>query len=278
MTLDATHLRYLRLLGFETPPSGLHGLRSLVLRQVCRVPFENVSKLVIYGRERRGRVTTFVEYLDGIEHLDFGGTCYTANPYLVELLVELGYDADLLAASMRTPNVHTCIRVRLDGREYHVDVGYAAPFREPIPLDQLPVEIADGSERFVVGRSELNGELTVGAFSGRDRIHGYRVHNQPRTREFFEQTILDSYLPEKTFMSCLRVARFSEQGSVHLRNCLLTITDGRNQTTRQMKSLAELEEAFAGPLAMPRCPVRAAVAVLEGITQQSFFAGRPFVP
>lgn len=278
MTLDAKHLRYLRLLGFDEPPSGVEGLRSLVVRQVCCVPFENISKLMMYGRERRARLTGLPEYLDGIEFHDFGGTCYTANPYFAQLLAALDYDVDLLAASMRTPNVHTCIRVRMEGKEYHVDVGYAAPFRQPIPLDRLPLEIHDGSDRYVVGRSEDGGELTIGAFSGRDRIHGYRVHDKPLTIDFFEQTILHSYLPSKTFMTCLRVARFSEQGSVHLRNCFLTINDGRDQTTRQLGKLSELEETFAGPLAMPRCPVREAVAVLEEQTQQSFFAGQPFVP
>ena len=107
--------RYLRLLGIQGIPAGLAGLREIVARHLCRVPFENVSKLTLFGREGAGRVTTISEFLDGIENYDLGGTCYTNNPYLAELLQALGYDADLLGADMTKPDVHTVIRVRIDG-------------------------------------------------------------------------------------------------------------------------------------------------------------------
>jgi arylamine N-acetyltransferase len=268
------HHRYLRLLGFEAAPSGLAGLQQLVLTHVCRVPFENVSKLLLYAREKRGRVTTLSEYLDGIEEHDLGGTCYSANPYFFELLRALRYDADLLGASMATPNVHTCIRVHLEGRAYHVDVGYGAPFRAPIPLDELPLEIADGAERYVLNRSEDNGELTVGVYAGRDRLHGYRVHDTPREFEFFQQTVCDSFLPGKTFMSWLRIARFFESGSVHLHNHLLTINRRNETTTKELTNLGELRDVIRGVFAMPRCPIAEAVAVLEEVTGQPFFARR----
>src|ERR1039458_5996611 len=106
--------RYLRLLGIVGRPSGLDGLRTLVRRHLSAVPFENISKLLLVDRERTGRVTTLTEFLDGIEQSDLGGTCYTNNPFLTELLRELGYDADLLGADMSRLNVHTCIRVRID--------------------------------------------------------------------------------------------------------------------------------------------------------------------
>src|ERR1017187_3649094 len=83
--------RYLRLLGIRTPiagPAGWDeaGLDEVVHRHLCRVPFENVSKLLLLGREGAGRVTTLTEFLDGIEHYDLGGTCHTNNPFLASLL------------------------------------------------------------------------------------------------------------------------------------------------------------------------------------------------
>jgi arylamine N-acetyltransferase len=271
VNLNEQHHRYLRLLGLDEPPNGLPGLRQLVMRQLCRVPFENVSKLLLFGRERQGRVTTLTEYLDGIEHHDLGGTCYTANPFFYQLLAALDYDVDLLGADMSTANVHTCIRVRLDGDEYHVDVGYAAPFRAPMRLRDLPIELRDGRLRYILGRSEEDGELTVGVYAGLDRIHGYRAHNQPRTPDFFRQTILDSYLPGKTFMTCLRISRFYEQGSVHLRDRVLTIESAQHLTERELHNMAELREAIEGPLAMPRCPIAEAVAVLEEVMGEPYF-------
>src|ERR1035438_69834 len=50
-------------------------LDEIVRRHLCRVPFENVSKLLLLGREGAGRVTMLAEFLDGIEHRDLGGTC-----------------------------------------------------------------------------------------------------------------------------------------------------------------------------------------------------------
>lgn len=47
--------RYLRLLGIDGPPCGLAGLRTLVQRHLSRVPFENVSKLLLFDREGGGR-------------------------------------------------------------------------------------------------------------------------------------------------------------------------------------------------------------------------------
>ena len=102
------------------------------MAHICRVPFENISKLLLIGREGTPRPTRLPEFLDGIERQDLGGTCYSNNPFLVELLRALGYDADLLGADMSSPNVHTVIRVRLDGAEWHVDAGYGGPFWRPI--------------------------------------------------------------------------------------------------------------------------------------------------
>lgn len=69
--------RYLRLLGIQGTPEGIAGLREIVSKHLRRVPFENVSKLLLFGREGAGRVTTISKFLDGIENLDLGGTCYT---------------------------------------------------------------------------------------------------------------------------------------------------------------------------------------------------------
>ena len=121
--------RYLRLLGIRDFPVGLEGLRQLVRAHLVRVPFENVSKLLLFAREGAGRPITLAQFLDGIEHEDLGGTCYSSNPFLAELLAALGYECTLLGADMSAPDVHTSIRVRLDGHDYHVDAGPRPPLR-----------------------------------------------------------------------------------------------------------------------------------------------------
>jgi arylamine N-acetyltransferase len=262
--------RYLRLLGVEGSVSGLSGLERVVLRHVCRVPFENVSKLLLIGREGTGRPAALSEFLDGIEHHDLGGTCYSSNPFLVELLREVGYNADLLGADMSTPNIHSVIRVRIDGLEYHVDAGYGGPFRYPIRLDRLPHEIPHGDSRFVVDR-DAGDRVQVSVLRGDTLLHGYTAHEPPRGFDFFEPIILDSFQPGRTFMSMLRIVRYFENHAVELSNTTLSTHRGVESTQIELGNLAELRSAVASDLAMPRCPVDEAAAVLERLTGQRLF-------
>jgi arylamine N-acetyltransferase len=268
VTPGAEHRRYLRLLGIDGVPSGLDGLRLIVRRHLIRVPFENVSKLLLFDRERAGRAFTLSEFLDGIEHQDLGGTCYSANPHLAELLQALGYDADLLGADMTSPDVHTCIRVNM-GPGYHVDVGYAAPFREPIALDSLPYTVVEGTHRYVFDRHPRG--LAVTFQSTGEPSLSYVAHDPPHTPDYFAQIVRASFLPEAHFLNRVRIARFFDDYSVELHNRIMSVhRDGRT-TEREFASLDEMEQAVHTDFALPRCPVREGVEVLERITGKPLF-------
>ena len=269
--------RYLRLLGIRTPiagPTALSeaGLHDIVRRHLCWVPFENVSKLLLLGREGAGRVTTLTEFLDGIERRDLGGTCHTNNPGLASLLNALGYQADLLGADMSKPNVHTSIRVRLCGVEYHVDVGYGAPFRDAIRLDRLPWELEQGRYRFVFDRGPAPAAYQASVYNGEQRLHGYTVHPPARAAGFFDDEVIESYRPGTTFTSMLRIIRFFGDYAADLEDAKLSIHRGGETTTKRLRNMAELRTAVADDLAMPRCPIDEAVSVLEQRTGKSVFA------
>ena len=266
--------RYLRLLGISCVPSGLDGLQDLVRRHLCRVPFENVSKLLLFAREGAGRPMMLGEFLDGIEHQDLGGTCHSNNPFLADLLRHLGYDADLLGADMSIPNCHTCVRVRLDAAPYHVDVGYGGPFREPMRLDRLPHAFDEGDLRYVLDRNRHEEAYEMAVLAGLERRHGYVVHGPPRSRDFFTPTIRESFAPGRTFVSNLRIVRFFDEHSVELFNRTLTIRRGSETNQTELRERSELKAALATHLAMPRCPIDAALDTLERITGTSFFAVR----
>jgi arylamine N-acetyltransferase len=261
--------RYLRLLGIEESPSGLAGLRTLVRRHLATVPFENVSKLLLYAREGAGRPTTFEEFLDGIEFSDLGGTCYTCNALFAELLRYLGYDADLLGADMSKPDVHVCVRVRVDSAAYIVDVGFAAPFREPMPLDRLPFEVREGNNRYVL---EADGDrFRMDLFSGDKFAFSYVAHDPPRTREQFAPTVAMSYALTSTFMTSLRISRVFDAYSLDLIGRRLYRHEAGETTVTELATLADLKAAMAGPFQMPRCPVESAIAAVEGITNRPYF-------
>jgi arylamine N-acetyltransferase len=273
--MDSHYLaRYLRLLGVEEPVSGLSGLERIVMAHICRVPFENVSKLLLIGREGTGRPMRLGEFLDGIEHKDLGGTCYSNNPFLVELLRALGYDADLLGADMSAPNVHTVIRVRLDGAEWHLDAGYGGPFRRPVRLDQLPQTVASGDLRFVFHRSAEN-HVEMSLMRGETRLHGYSAHGPARSFAFFHPIILDSFRPGQHFMINLRLIRHFDDGrAAELLNSTLTFHGDGQSRVVELRDRSELRSAVANELAMPRCPIDEAVDVLERMSGQSLFQGK----
>lgn len=269
MKVPEPYARYLRLLGIERQPTGIDGLREIVRQHLLRVPFENVSKLLLFDREGAGRSLTLPEFLDGIEHHDLGGTCYSSNPFLAELLRVLGYDADLLGADMSIPNVHTSIRVRLDGKEYHVDAGNGAPFLEPMPLDRLPYVLSTGRYRYTLENHNSDYQMTAtyaGEFS-----HSYVVHGPPRTPEFFRPIVLDSFVRGRKFMTWLRITRCFGDRVIDLRNRTLTWSQGKKGRETTLNNADELQSAVAKDMAMPRCPVLQAVTILERLTGKPFF-------
>jgi arylamine N-acetyltransferase len=263
--------RYLRLLGIEEHPTGLEGLRLLVRRHLRAVPFENVSKLLLYDREGAGRAATLAEFLDGIEHQDLGGTCYSNNPFFADLLRGLGYDADLLGADMSKPDVHTCIRVGLDSLAYHVDVGFASPFREPIRLDRLPARIDEGGNHFILDRDSAEGAFCMRMFIREECRVTYLAHDPPRTREHFAPAIGMSFAPSSTFMQHLRISRIFEDYSLDLWDRELLRHDAGGTSIRRLATMTELKAAVAEDLGPPRCPVESAIGVLERLTGKSFF-------
>lgn len=262
--------RYLRLLGIRDFPVGLEGLRQLVRAHLVRVPFENVSKLLLFAREGAGRPITLTQFLDGIEHEDLGGTCYSSNPFLAELLAALGYECTLLGADMSTPDVHTSIRVRIDGHDYHVDVGYAGPFAEPLALDRVPQEIPFGTSRYVFNEAPGGHEMVI--YAGGERHHGYLVHPPARPTSYFHPTIVRSFDAGRTFMRCLRITKFLDAThAVELRNRKLLHLSADNVSERIIDSMEDLRQAINEEFLMPRCPIEQAVETLERLNGQAFF-------
>ncbi len=263
--------RYLRLLGCSRQSSPLEALNALVRAHITRVPFENVSKLLLFGREHQGRMTTVEEFLDGMEHHDLGGTCYTCNPFFTDLLQHLGYEAELRSADMNTPHVHSSVRVFLNGRQYHVDVGNAAPFVNAVPLDELPYRFSRGEMEWIFDRAD-DGRVCCTVFSRGERVHGYQVNEQKQSFEFFRGIIIDSFKPGRTFMSLLRLVRIFPEYTVELKDRTLRVHRGSQTVERTIGNMQEFRRLVNTEFLMPRCPVEQAVEILQTITGIDFFA------
>ncbi len=236
--------RYLSLLDQPASPPSVTALDALVGAQMARIPFENVSKIHLRHTTGAEFVPDLAGYLDGIERFGFGGTCYANAGHFNTLLRRLGYEADLCGAGMDRPDVHLVNRVRLDDREWLVDVGYAAPLLRPLPLyvaeDQV-VEWGEGSH--VLHPRDADGFSRMDQLRDGERVHGYTVDPRPRRIEEFADVIAESYRDDALFQNTLLVALYAATGGVMIRNRLLVATHGDNLSVTPLRNDADLVRA-----------------------------------
>ena len=133
-------------------------LTQIVRAHLATIPFENISKLWRWRTSGFKGLVGLTQFLDGIEQYHFGGTCYSNNFHLHQLLAYLGFDVTLCGADMSAPDVHMVNIVRIAGREYIVDVGYASPFFEPLPRDLTNDHIVSfGDDTYVLSPRDSSG-------------------------------------------------------------------------------------------------------------------------
>ena len=252
--------RYLSILGIEAAPPSLDHLSALVRAQLTRVPFENISKLYLKKMQGASYIPSLEQHLEGIERFSFGGTCYANNPYFYELLQHLGYDIKLCGADMSKPDVHVVSIVRLAGREYLVDVGYGAPFFEPMARDlDSEHEIVFGRNRYVLHPQEERGRSRMDHFRDGRLIHGYAVRPVPRQIEHFNKVIRDSYSDAATFMNVVVIERFFPDRSVRFHNFTLTESTPEGATATRLADHDELIDAVEHHIGIPSDIVREAI-------------------
>jgi arylamine N-acetyltransferase len=259
--------RYLSILGVAPEASSLDHLRRLVRAQITRVPFENISKLYLEKTQGASFIPSLGDHLDGIERFGFGGTCYANNPYFADLLRHLGYDVDLCGADMSNPDVHIVSIIHLEGREYLVDVGYGAPFYEPMARDlDHEQEIVFGRNRFVLHPQDAQRRSRMDHFLDSELIHGYVAKPEPRTIDHFDEVIRHSYTAAATFMNVVVVERFFADRSVRFHNFTLTESTPDSATTTRLAGREELAAALEHHCDFPTHIISEAIAdiALEG--------------
>lgn len=215
-------------------------------------PFENISKLYYLKQMGLHGIPSLQQYLDGIERDHFGGTCYSNNYYFGELLRHLGYHARLCGADMTNPDVHIVNLVSVDGREFLVDVGYGAPFLEPMPRD-LPKDyiLLFGQDRYVLKPQDDEGRSRLEMYRTGELAHGYTVKPIERSLEHFAPAIEGSYRPYATFMNALLIARYTTNRGIVIHNLSVIETSGSEVTTRTLSDRQdipfEVEKLFGIP-------------------------------
>jgi len=240
--------RYLKILGINPQGPSITALNEVVKRHLTRVPFENISKL-IFKKQGLKNIPDLSVYLDGIENFSFGGTCYSNNYYLYLLLKYLGYDIKLCGADMKNPDVHIVSMVKIGGRDFIVDVGYAAPFTKPLPGDLKENYIVNfGDENYILHPRDESGYSKLEHYYKGELKHWYIAKPQPCKIDKFRNVIEDSYRDDATFMNAVMIAKFYENSSIVLRNLTLIRTDGNKVTTQsiQREEISDVAEKYFG--------------------------------
>jgi arylamine N-acetyltransferase len=247
--------KYLGVLGVSRKAPTLKALCELVAAHVTRIPFENISKL--YYRRHLGLagLVPLPLYLDGIERYHFGGTCYPNNFHLYTLLASLGYEVKLCSADMTNPDVHMVIMAQVEGDEYLVDGGYAAPFLAPLPRGfEADFVVPLGRDRYVLKPQDEKGFSRLELYRDGTLRHGYVAKPSPRKIGDFHTVIVDSFRPSATFMNAILLARFYPDRSVVIHNLTRIESWGTESAMYPIASpgelAAEVEKHFAIPAAI----------------------------
>ncbi len=244
--------RYLGVLGVEAGKPDLETLTRIVRAHLTKIPFENISKLFSMKSSGRPELADFSQYLHGIERYHFGGTCYSTNYYLSQLLNALGYDAAFCGADMSKPDVHVVSIVTVAGREYIVDVGFAAPFLDPLPRDlSTDHAITFGTDRYVLSPQDATGRSRLTLYRNGTARLGYVVNPRPRRIEEFTQVIADSYRQTSTFMNAILLTKFGVDHSMVIHNLTQIEFHGGSPRKTDLKSVDGLIAAIQTHFLIP---------------------------
>lgn len=227
----------------------LDALRHLHERHVLSVPFESIDYHLgkeIYYRDKRV-VRKIVEQRRG-------GGCGEINTAFYFLLESLGFAVTVHHARVRIgrrladPYNHLMVTALIDGTQWVVDPGFGRGPRYPVKLDSAEPQ-SDPHGVFATRRPDDRWVEVL-----RDGKPQYRFHNGPADLADFEQ-VLWWYRtsPDSTFMQNLFCSLPLDDGSVLLKDDVLTITQGGETRTEKLGSdeavLAAYEKWFGMKLA-----------------------------
>ncbi|HEX6853504.1 MAG TPA: arylamine N-acetyltransferase [Candidatus Polarisedimenticolaceae bacterium] len=198
---------YLDRIGIRRPVgSDAASLLHLHVAHLLSVPFENLS--IHWGEPI---VLDEEALFDKIVVRRRGGFCYELNGLFAELLRELGFDVDLLAAEVATrdggygpPFDHMALRVALAG-PWLVDVGFGDSFRQPLRLDAVGEQVqgADAFRIDAVGDRRVLSRRGEGDVWAPQYRFGLEAHDlaeyEPMCR--YHQTSPDSHFTQNRVCS-----------------------------------------------------------------------------
>ncbi|WP_054705474.1 arylamine N-acetyltransferase [Bacillus sp. JCM 19041] len=253
---------YLERLGLLEEKPSLPFLEKITTSQLNQFPFENISKLLNHGNGLD--IPTPSELLQARSTYHTGGTCYTLNTNLFQLLRALKFNCRLLQVG----GVHLAILVFFADEKYYVDCGATAPNFKPLLLENKRIErIFEQDQVFITPTGDQSFEYKRylnGVQSG--STWSFRTDKRNTTIEEFRAIINDSFTEDAPFMTILRchLYQLDQKRSVSLVNDKLTIRfqEGGAETAK-LHSIEEIEKVISQEFRLPNLPIRQAVEALK---------------
>lgn len=262
MTLPAWADQYLAHLGLTAEPPTVGLLTRLLHAHLHRVPFENISKLHYAGRiaEHGWKFPPLEVWVERVAGRSFGGTCFTINSALCQLLTELGFEARLMRAS---GGGHLTVGVKLDGKLCLADAGVGAPLFEPVDLSRSTRVDRFGRGLQIYPMAGEPGAYHLDHYLDGERKMTWTFTSMPEPFEHFAANVDYSYGPSGHFMNFITCSLYQEARHLALRNSALTIRqpDG-SKTVRELATVEEIEAVLSEEFGLSGLPVREAAEAL----------------
>lgn len=229
---------FLEQVHLEEDQPSLSFLTNIVSGITEHVPFQNITMLT-GPMHRPSNEWIKREMLGGL-----GGLCTVRNPFLYALLEALGFEVRFVSSTMIEADCHISLMVRIENKDWWVDVGNGYPYFSPIQLgDETPQQnwflsyrLIQNGNRYEVQHMSNKGTWTVNHhfsphgvdFSVFDRMHEMH-YTQP------------GWGP---FLTGLRVNRFWADGGAIIKDQQATSPSGEERIERPQELSLWLRKWF----------------------------------
>ncbi|MFH1653498.1 MAG: arylamine N-acetyltransferase, partial [Pseudomonadota bacterium] len=207
---------FLKLVHIQTTRNSLDWLGK-IMRAFQRLPFENLTKILrtdLLAIEAAPRMPEIVL----ADHIDLGagGTCFSLNFFLQQILEHAGFDVyPVVCDRSYGPNTHCALVVTIDNIKYFVDPGYLMlePLEFPIQgssVQKTPFNITYFTRLGVTSQYTL---VTEQAKTTRLR---YRLKDKALSPEEFKKHWIESF--NWPMMHHICITKLDQNGHIFVRD------------------------------------------------------------
>lgn len=208
----------------------LEGLAHYMQRFMKTIPFEDINT------QNQVPISTDIDAnFDKIVNHKRGGFCYELNTLNQYYLIEKGYDARILGATVNQQDgewsfedAHLTVYVKLEDEYYLVDVGFGESSVVPIPMNGEEIKDSQSGSYRVICKD--NVYYMQKKKLSEDWVTQYKFHFIDRDIEYFKDMIYkNEHDSESVFVNNLIISILTDNGRVTMSRDNLTITENNQK-------------------------------------------------